>query len=190
MLIFFTLQKSAKRLEQKWSSHTAPPLVTRGGYIVVCRTNRFIRIPPLKLYENGNLDLTITHLMLYTLNFEAYLGKLHIAPSSLGLSCYGERLVVIACVQWNSDVTEKLNKFHKCCDCLMLFAVPEHPGLYISSTYHEVTEYQIWFLFVKGLVGYNIFLDDKSLIPKSLACHLKQTGFQDVLEDTHNVALI
>ena len=43
---------------------------------------------------------------------------------------------------------------------------------YISSTYHEVTKCQIWFLFVKGLVGY-VFLDDKSLIPKSLARHLK-----------------
>ena len=50
-----------------------------------------------------------------------------------------------------------------------------YPGLiYISSTYHEVTEYQTWFPFVKGLVGYNILLDGQSLIPKSLARHLKQ----------------
>jgi len=54
----------------------------------------------------------------------------------------------------------------------MLFAVLEHPGLVHKYTYHEVTEYQIWFPFVKGLVGYNILLNDKSLIPKSLACHL------------------
>ena len=32
---FGTPQKSAKRLEQKRSSDTAPPLVTRGGYVVV-----------------------------------------------------------------------------------------------------------------------------------------------------------
>jgi len=38
----------------------------------------------------------------------------------------------------------------------MLFAVLEHPAWYISSTYHEVTEYQIMFPFVEGLVGYNI----------------------------------
>jgi len=38
----------------------------------------------------------------------------------------------------------------------MMLAVLEHPGL--SSTYHKVTEYQIWFPFMKGLVGYNIFL--------------------------------
>ena len=48
-----------------------------------------------------------------------------------------------------------------------MFDVLEHTGL-IHSTYHEVTEYQIWFPFVKGLVGYNIFLDDKSLIPNHL----------------------
>ena len=35
---------------------------------------------------------------------------------------------------------------------------------------HDIAEYQIWFLFIKGLVGHNILLDDKS---KSLACHLK-----------------
>jgi len=48
----------------------------------------------------------------------------------------------------------------------MLFAVPEHPGL---------VQYQIWFLFVKGLVSYNIF---KSLIPKSLVCHLNSIYIQ------------
>ena len=107
MLFFCTPQKSAKWLEQKWSSNTAPPLVTRGGYVVGwCRTNHSIRIPPLQLYENGNFDLAITLLMLYTPNFEVYLSKLHIAPSSLGLSCYGKRLVVIAYVQWNWVVTE------------------------------------------------------------------------------------
>jgi len=62
--------------------------------------------------------------------------------------------------------------------CCLLFWNTQ--AWYISSTYHEVTEYQIWFPFVKGLVGYNIiiFLDDKSLIPKSLACHLKKRGYQ------------
>ena len=58
-------------------------------------------------------------------------------------------------------------------DCVTLFDVLEHTGL-IHSTYHEVTEYQIWFPFVKGLVGYNIFLDDKSLIPISPAHHLTE----------------
>ena len=58
-------------------------------------------IPTLQLYENSNFDLAITLLTLYTLNFEAYLSKLDVAPSSLELSCYGKRLVVIACVQWN-----------------------------------------------------------------------------------------
>ena len=53
----------------------------------------------------------------------------------------------------------------------MLFAVLEHPGL---------VQYQIWFLFVKGLVSYNIFLDDKSLIPKSvLVRHLKSQNYGD-----------
>jgi len=63
--------------------------------------NRSIRVPPLQLYEYGNFDLAITLLTLYTPNFEAYLSKLDIAPFSLGLSCYGKRLVVIACLQWN-----------------------------------------------------------------------------------------
>ena len=59
--IFCTPQKSAKRLEQKRSSDTAPPLVTRGDYVVVwCRTNRSIRVPPLQPYENDNFDLAIT----------------------------------------------------------------------------------------------------------------------------------
>jgi len=55
----------------------------------------------------------------------------------------------------------------------MLFDVPGE-AWYISSTYHEVTEYQISFPFVKGLVVHNIFLDDKLLIPKSLARRLKR----------------
>ena len=174
MLVYCTPQKSAKWLEQKWSSNTAPPLVTRGGYVVGwCRTNHSIRIPPLQLYENGNFDLAITLLMLYTPNFEVYLSKLHIAPSSLGLSCYG-KTVVIACMQWNWNVIEKLiNSTNAGSDCVTLFDVLEQAGL-IHSTYHEVTEYQIWFPFVKGLVGYNIFLDDKSLIPISLAHHLNE----------------
>jgi len=67
---------------------------------IYCQMNRSIRAPPLQLRENRNFDLTIT-LTLYTPNFEAYLSKLDVAPSSLGLSCYDKRLVVTACVQWN-----------------------------------------------------------------------------------------
>jgi len=44
---------------------------------------------------------TVTLLTLYTPNFEAYISKLNVAPSSLGLSCYSKTLSVIACVQWN-----------------------------------------------------------------------------------------
>ena len=43
----------------------------------------------------------------------------------------------------------------------------------MCSTYHGVTDYQIWFPFMKGLVGYNILLDDKSLIPNHLPATLK-----------------
>jgi len=44
----------------------------------------------------------------------------------------------------------------------------------INSTYHEVFEHQIWFPFRKGLVHYNIFWNDKLLVPKSLPRHLKK----------------
>jgi len=59
----------------------------------------FHQAPPFQLYENSNFDLTITLLPLYTLNFEACLSKLDVAHSTLGLFCYGKRLVVIACMQ-------------------------------------------------------------------------------------------
>jgi len=39
--------------------------------------------------------------------------------------------------------------------------------------YHEGFEHQIWFPFMKGLVCYSIFWNDKLLIPKSLPCHFK-----------------
>ena len=166
-MFFCTPQKSAKQLEQKWSSHIAPPLVARGGYVVVwCWTNRSIRVPPLQLYKNGNFDLVITLLMLYAPNFEAYISKLDVAPSSLGLSCYGKRLVVIACVQRNWDVTENLincKMLGVTVSCCLLFQ--NFQAWYISSTYHEVTEYQIWLPFVKGLVGYNIVIDSKITCP-------------------------
>ena len=51
--------------------------------------------------QHGHFHLVITLLTLYAPNFEAYISKLDAAPSSLGLSCYGKTLVVIACVQWN-----------------------------------------------------------------------------------------
>ena len=38
-------------------------------------------------------------------------------------------------------------------------------------------EHQIWFPFMKGLVHYNIFWNDKLLIPKSLPRHLKTHNF-------------
>ena len=80
---------------------------SRGYVIVWCRTNCSFRVPPLQLYKK---DLMKTLIMLYTLDFEVYLSKLDIAPSSLGLSYYGKSLVVIACVKWNWDVTENLIK--------------------------------------------------------------------------------
>ena len=48
----------------------------------------------------------------------------------------------------------------------------------VNSTYHEVLEHQIWFPFVKGLVHYNIFRNDKLLITKSLPRHLKHRQYQ------------
>ena len=57
MLIFCMPQKSAKRLEQKRSLDTAPPLVTRGGYVVVwCRTN----IPSEFLRYNHTKTIILT----------------------------------------------------------------------------------------------------------------------------------
>jgi len=56
-------------------------------------------VPPLQMCENGNFDLAKTLLMLYTPNFEGHLSKLDVDPSSLGLSCYEGKVVVIACVQ-------------------------------------------------------------------------------------------
>ena len=71
-------------------------------------------------------------------------------------------------MQWNWDITEKLtNSTNAGGDCAVWCSRTSRLG----SIYHAVTEYQIWFPFVKGLVG-NIFLDDKSLIPISLAHHL------------------
>ena len=52
----------------------------------------------------------------------------------------------------------------------MLFAIPEHPRLVLSS---EVTEYQIRFPFHERASRLQHTLDEKSLIPKSLASHLK-----------------
>ena len=124
MLYFYTPQKSAKWLQQKRSSDTAPPLVTRGGYVVAwCRTNRSIRVPPLQPYENNNFDLAITLLTLYKPNFEWYLRKFHVAPSRLRLIWSWERTVALVYAQWDWDDTEKSNKFHRC--CLVSFAAPE-----------------------------------------------------------------
>ena len=44
----------------------------------------FHQVPTLQLYENSNFDLTIKLLMLYALNFKAYLSKLDVAPQVLG----------------------------------------------------------------------------------------------------------
>ena len=56
----------------------------------------------------------------------------------------------------------------------MLFAdlLSLHLVTFLNSTYHEVFEHQIWFPFMKGLVHYNIFCNDKLLIPKSLPRNL------------------
>ena len=76
--------------------HTAPPLVTQGYYAAVwCLTNRCIRVPPLQLYGNGKFDPVITPLSLYAPNFKAYLIKVGIAPSCLGLSWSCERTVLL-----------------------------------------------------------------------------------------------
>ena len=125
MLFFCMPQKSAKRLQQKRSSDTAPPLVTRGGYVVVwCRTNRSIWVPPLQPFENDNFDLAITLLTLYKPNFEWYLRKLHVAPSRLRLTWSWERTVALACAQWDWDVPENPINFTNAVSLVLLLQKP------------------------------------------------------------------
>ena len=47
---------------------------------------RLIEVSPLQDVQNRKIDLTITLLTRYPANSEAYLHKLNVAPSRLGLS--------------------------------------------------------------------------------------------------------
>ena len=156
---FCTSQKSAERISLKCSSQAALPLVTRGGYVVIWRrTNVSSWFLPCKMYKNRKIDLAITLLTPYPASSEAYLHKLNVAPSRLGLSWSWERTVAVACVQWNWDV--QINYLIPSIpnnSLSPLFAAQNILAWYISSTYHEVFDYHIWFPFMAGLAGYNIF---------------------------------
>ena len=80
-------QKSTKRFGKN-SFYTAPPLVTGGGYAVIWFSlNCYIRVLPLQLHEIRPCNNTQ-----HSISFEAYVSKLGVAPSRLGLSqCYKEQ---------------------------------------------------------------------------------------------------
>ena len=53
------------------------------------------------------------------------------------------------------EVTEKINKPTNAVSCCLLFQRIQ--AWYIGSTYHAVTDCQIWFPLITGLVGYKTF---------------------------------
>ena len=120
-------------------TYLALPLVIRGGYVVIWhRTNVSSWFLPCDIYKTRKTDLAITLLTPYPAGSEAYLHKLNVAPSWLGLSWSWERTVAVACVQWNWDIQKNLipstlnNSLSR---CLLLQNIL---AWYKSSTYHEV----------------------------------------------------
>ena len=130
-----------------------------------------IGVSPLQLYKNGNFNLVITLLTLFSLNFAVYLRKLHVAPSKLALALSWERTVALALHALELRRIEKLINLTIAVSVVRCSRTFQ--AWYVSSTYQKVFWMSDLVSIHARIYKLQCILHNKLIIARLLARHLK-----------------